>query len=154
MSDGQQSVLEEYSHDCQLVREVNEKHQRFHYEGPLGRVKSFESEEKARLYADVQTVTGGFREEKTGERGVPPAVARAREDVLAAYLVSNPTMGVEWVARAWEIDEDVVRNYCQMVQRRAKEQRSGEERDDIDERIEDHFDRVRERVDEEIDDSE
>jgi len=119
-------VVEEYSHDCQLVREVENGYERYHYEGPLGRVKSFASESKARLYADVQTVIGGFREEKTGERGVPPAVARAREDVLAAYLVSNPSMGVEWVARAWEIDEDHVRNYCQMVQQRAEEQRNDE----------------------------
>jgi hypothetical protein len=35
----------------------------------MGLIKSFENPDKARLYADVQTVTGGFREEKTGERG-------------------------------------------------------------------------------------
>ena len=33
----------------------------------MGLIKSFENPDKARLYADVQTVTGGFREEKTGE---------------------------------------------------------------------------------------
>ena len=28
-----------------------------------------ENPDKARLYADIQTITGGFRNEKIGERG-------------------------------------------------------------------------------------
>lgn len=120
-------VVEEYPHDCRIVREEREgTADLYHYEGPLGHVKAFENPDKARLYADVQTVTGGFREEKTGERGVPPAVARAREDVLMAYLVSNETMGVEWVARFYDIEEDVVRDYVRMVRERAEEQRESE----------------------------
>lgn len=122
-------VIEEYAHSCRIVRQpVKGSEDRFHYEGPLGRVKSFHSPGKARLYADVQTVTGGFREEKTGERGVPPAIARAREDVLMAYLVSNPTMGVEWVAQFFELEEETVRDYVRLVRERAEEQR--EEDDD------------------------
>lgn len=117
-------VVEEYPHGCQIVREADDAgEEQYHYEGPLGRVKSFYSLDRARLYADVHTVTGGFREEKTGERGVPPAVARAREDVLMAYLVSNPTMGVEWVARFYEMPEEKVRTYVEMVRERAAEQR-------------------------------
>lgn len=116
-------VVEEYDHDCRIVRETANGYEQYHYEGALGRIQSFENPGKARLYADVHTVMGGFREEKTGERGVPPSVARAREDVLMAYLVSNPTMGVEWVARFYDIEEDVVRDYVQMVRDRAEEQR-------------------------------
>lgn len=120
-------VVEEYPHSCRIVRErVEDDADRFHYEGPLGQVKSFYSLDKARLYADVHTVTGGFREEKTGERGVPPAVARAREDVVMAYLVSNPTMGIEWVTRAYDLPEDQVRSYVELVQKRAAEMREGE----------------------------
>jgi hypothetical protein len=89
----------------------------------MGRVKRFRSLERAKLYADVQTVMGGFREEKSGERGVPPSVARAREDVLIAYLVANPTMGVTWVARSFDLDEDTVRDYTDMVRKRAEEVR-------------------------------
>lgn len=123
-------VVEEYPHSCRIVRErVENDADRFHYEGPLGRVKSFYSLDKARLYADVHTVTGGFREEKTGERGVPPAVARAREDVVMAYLASNPTMGVKWVARAYDLSEDQVRTYVELVQKRATEMREGENDD-------------------------
>jgi len=123
---GDTEVVEDYSDSLQVVREQREHEDLYHFEGPMGQIKSFYNPDKARLYADVYEVMGGFREEKTGDRGVPPAVARAREDVLAAYLVSNPTMGVEWVARAWEVEEDIVRNYCQMVQDRAEEQRNDE----------------------------
>jgi len=123
-------VVEEYPHSCRIVRErVGDDADRSHYEGPLGRVKSFYSLDKARLYADVHTVTGRFREEKTGERGVPPAVARAREDIVMAYLVSNPTMGMKWVARAYNLPEDKVRSYVELVQKGATEMREGENDD-------------------------
>lgn len=120
-------VVEEYPHRCRIVLEEENGYERYHYEGPLGRVKSFENPDKARLYADVQTVMGGFREEKTGERGVPPAVARAREDVLVAYLVSNETMGTEWVSRSFDLEENEVRQYVRMVRDRAAEQREENE---------------------------
>lgn len=124
-------VVEEYEHNCRIVREyVEGEEDRFHYEGPLGRVKSFYSLDKARLYADVHTVTGGFREEKTGERGIPPTVARAREDVVMAYLVSNPTTGMKWVARAYDLPEEQVRSYVELIQNRATEMRGGETDDD------------------------
>jgi hypothetical protein len=124
-------IVKEYSHGCRIVREQRDDGpDRYHYENPMGRVKSFENPDKARLYADVQDVTGGFREEKTGERGVPPAVARAREDVLMAYLVSNETMGIEWVARFYDTEEDIIRDYVEIVQNRAAEQRAEEDGDD------------------------
>jgi len=117
-------TVEEYAHDCRIVREKREDGEDvYHYEGPLGPVKAFRNPDKARLYADVQTVMGGFREEKTGERGVPPSVARAREDVLIAYLVSNETMGVEWVARAFDISDEEVRTHVDLVGTRAEEER-------------------------------
>lgn len=119
-----EDVIQEYGHGHELVRErVDGDQDKYHYHGPFGRIKSFRDPTKARLYADVQTVTGGFREEKTGERGVPPAVARARQDVLIGYLVSNPTMGVKWVARFYGLQEDVIRDYVEMVRDRAEEKR-------------------------------
>lgn len=122
-------VVEEYAHSCRIVREEREDAEDlYHYEGPLGHVKSFENPGKARLYADVQTVVGGFREEKTGERGVPPAVARSREDVLMAYLAAQPTMSIEWVARHFDLPEDRVRSYIDLMRERAAEQRGKEEK--------------------------
>lgn len=126
-----ETVVEEYPHSCRIVREEREGEEPlYHYEGPLDREKTFRSLSRAKMYADVQTVTGGFREEKTGERGVPPAVARAREDVLIAYHVATPTQGVTWTARAFDLEEDEVRLYVDMVRERADTQRKSEEGDD------------------------
>lgn len=136
MTESDTEVVEEYPHSCRIVREINEgEEDRYHYEGPLGRVKSFYSPEKARLYADVHTVTGGFREEKTGERGVPPAVARAREDVQIAYYVSTPSMGVEWTARFFDVDKDIIRDYVEIVRARAAEVRADKSDEDEDEEM-------------------
>lgn len=120
---GDDDVLEEYDHSCRIVRDDEDGYERYHYEGPLGRVKSFDNPDKARLYADVQTVMGGFREEKTGERGVPPSVARAREDVLMAYLAAQPSMSTEWVARHFDLPEDRVREFIRVLRSRAAEHR-------------------------------
>jgi hypothetical protein len=117
-------VVEEYAHDCRIVRDEENGYVQYHYEGPLGRKKTFEHEGKARLYADVHTVMGGFREEKTGERGVPPAVARAREDVQMAYLAAQPSMSVTYVARQFDLPEERVEEYIEALRDRAEEQRS------------------------------
>ena len=90
----------------------------------MGLIKSFENPDKARLYADVQTVTGGFREEKTGERGVPPAVASSREDVLMAYYAAQPTMSMQWVSAQFDLPEDRVREYVQSLRNRAEQKRA------------------------------
>jgi len=119
------SVIEEYAHGYQIVEEEREgDYNQYHYEGPMGRIKTFENLDKARLYADVHTVTGGFREEKTGERGAPPAVAQSREDVLMAYYAAQPTMSMQWVAAQFDLPEDRVREYVRSLRTRAEQQRS------------------------------
>jgi hypothetical protein len=120
-----ESVIEEYAHSCRIVEEDRDgDYNRYHYEGPMGRIKTFENPDKARLYADVQTVTGGFREEKTGERGAPPAVARSREDVLMAYYAAQPTMSMQWVSAQFDLPEDRVREYVQSLRNRAEQMRN------------------------------
>jgi hypothetical protein len=123
-SDADAELVEDYPHG-KIVREPNSTGaDRYHFEVPLeGRMKSFENPGKARLYADVYAAMGGFREEKTGERGVPPSVARAREDVLMAYLVAQPTMGTTWVARHYDLPEEQIREYVRGVRERAEQQR-------------------------------
>jgi hypothetical protein len=96
---------------------------RYHVADPLEHLKTFDALSKARLYADVYAVVGGFREEKTGERGVPPAVAAARENVLIAYLTAQPTMSLTYTARFFDEPEAVVRRAVNSVQARAAEQR-------------------------------
>ena len=84
---------------------------RYHVEGPVDRLQCFWDLEKARLYCDVYEYVGGFREEKTGERGAPPAVAMAREDVLMAYYAAQPTMSIDRVAGIFDEDPAVIRRY-------------------------------------------
>jgi len=110
-----------------IVREDVAGYERYHVENPLDRMKSFDSLDRARLYADVYTLVGGFREEKTGERGAPPTIAQARQDIQMAYYASTPSMSVEWVARFFDVDEDEVRANLQLVKSKAKQIREEED---------------------------
>jgi len=123
-TDGDGEIVEDYGHG-KIVRDVDASgFEQYHFVVPLeGRMKSFENAGKARLYADVYEAMGGFREEKTGERGVPPSVARAREDVLMAYLTAQPSMSTEWVARHYDLPEEQIREYVRGVRERAEQQR-------------------------------
>jgi hypothetical protein len=118
------TTVAEYEHGTAIV--LDESGQ-YYYVNPMGdRVRAFESESRAQLYADIQTVVDGFREDKTGERGVPPAVARAfDENLLMAYHVATPSMGVTWTARAFGVDEDEVRSAVGVIQDRAETKRDG-----------------------------
>ena len=130
MTDLPNSVIEEYAHGYKIIEEEREgDYNQYHYEGPMGQIKIFENPDKARLYADVYTVTGGFREEKTGERGAPPAVAQSREDVLMAYYAAQPTMSVQWVAAQFDLPEDRVREYVRSLRTRAEQQRADDDQD-------------------------
>lgn len=123
MSDDVEETVADYDH-VTIAREARAgEPDLFHVEDALEHLKTFESQSKAELYADVYTVVGGFREEKTGERGVPPAVAAAREDVLMAYLTAQPTMSLQWTARFFDEDEAVIRQYVNSVQDRAAAER-------------------------------
>lgn len=75
----------------------------------------------------IHIVMGGFREEKTGERGVPPSVARAREDVIMAYLAAQPSMSMEWVARHFDLLEGQVREYIESLRDRAAKKREADD---------------------------
>lgn len=41
-----------------------------------------------------------------------------------AYLASNPTMGVEWVARHFDLPDQEVRGYIRSLRNRAEQQRA------------------------------
>ena len=126
----QQTVIEEYTFGYQIVEENREGGpNKYHYEGPMGQIKTFENPDKARLYADVYTVTDGFREEKTGERGAPPAVAQSREDVLMAYYAAQPTMSMQWVTAQFDLPEERVREYVRSLRTRAEQQRADDDQD-------------------------
>lgn len=127
MDDGvEREVFEEYPHNCRIVRKINEDGPDvFNFSGPLRFIKSFENPDKARLFADVYEIVDGFREEKTGERGAPPAVAQAGQNVQIAYYVSQPTMSVEWAAGQYGISEEQVRRVVDLIREQAAEMREG-----------------------------
>ena len=123
-------VVEDYGDGTQIVREQDgDGYERFHFDSPLERMKTFETLQSARIYADVYEVMGGFREEKTGERGVPPSIARARHDVLVAYLACQPSMSITWAARHFGVDEEEIKQYMTMVRERAAASRQETEKE-------------------------
>lgn len=117
-----ENIIEEYPDGCQIVHEERNYPDLYHFERPDRRLKSFKNPEKGRLYADVYELAGGFYEDNTGTRGVPPAVARSRDDIRMAYFVAS--MSVTYAARAFEIEVDSVLDHVQSVRDRADEQRS------------------------------
>jgi len=120
--------VEDYRGDYRIVREDRERGaDLYHFMGPLGHIKAFEDPAKARLFADVFEVSGGFREEKTGERGAPPAVAQAGQNVQIAYYVSMPTMSVQWAAGQFGLSEEEVRDVADLIQEKATTKREESE---------------------------
>lgn len=84
------------------------------------KIPEFDAEDTARLWVDVYFDVGGFREEKTGDRGVPPEVAAAGKDTLVAYLVTQRGMSTTWATRFFDISRETVHSYCSRVRSRAR----------------------------------
>lgn len=119
----EETVLEEYPADTRIVETVNDYGHTYQFEAPAHEGKEFDNPDLARLYADVYFVVDAFREEKSGERGVPPAVAMDGKDTIVAYLVTLPGTSVEWVSRMYGISEGTVRTYLSRVRQRGEDAR-------------------------------
>lgn len=122
MSDDRETVIEEYGQDCRIVREERNYPDQYHFECPKGRMRTFENPHEARLYADLYTITGGFNEEQTGRRGVPPTIARASEEIRMTYLAVQ--MSISYAAGAFDVDESVVNDAVNRIHAKADQQRS------------------------------
>lgn len=83
--------------------------------------------EKARLYGDVYHLVGGLSEEKNGDRDVPLSVESAGEDVVTAYMMAQPEMNAESVARRYDLSEQEVKDHVRAVRERAEEARQDDE---------------------------
>jgi hypothetical protein len=121
MNDTQETVVEEYEQGYRVVREDRNYPDLYHFEGPKGRVKSFENPHEARLYADMYVITGGFNEKQTGNRGVPPAIVSASEEIRMTYLAVQ--MSIPYAARAFAVQESVVRDAVDRTHARAGKER-------------------------------
>ncbi|MFC6864749.1 hypothetical protein ACFQGE_14935 [Halomicroarcula sp. GCM10025817] len=122
MSDNRETVIEEYGNDCRIVHEERNYPDLYHVLGSAGQMKSFENLHAARLYADVYTILGGFDEKQTGKRGIPPAIARASEELRMTYFAVQ--MSVTYAALAFEVDDLVIHDAIERVHARAESQRS------------------------------
>lgn len=83
---------------------------------------TFETLDIAELYADVYFDVEGFRDEKTGERGIPPEVARAGTDTIAAYLRTQGK-STEFLMDWLGVKRETIHSYLSRVRSRAKEKR-------------------------------
>ena len=123
----EETVIEAYGDGHRIVREERLHPDAYHFDGPDGRIASFELPQAARLYADLYALTGGFDEKQTGKRGVPPSIVRADEDVRITYLAVR--FSVTYAARAFEVDESAARDAVDRVHARATELRSRADED-------------------------
>jgi hypothetical protein len=79
--------------------------------------------QQAEDLAAVAILTG-FREEKTGRRGIPPSVAAAGMPEQVTYMFAHPDNGVnsaEWFEGAYGIDRETVYAYVSRVRSEAEE---------------------------------
>ncbi|ELZ44862.1 hypothetical protein C463_07897 [Halorubrum californiense DSM 19288] len=117
-----ETVVEAYDDGHRIVREERNRPDAYHFDGPDGRIASFEIPQAARLYADLYALTGGFDEAQTGRRGVPPLIVGADEEIRMTYLTVR--LSVTYAARAFDVDESVVRDAVDEIHARGSELRS------------------------------
>lgn len=84
---------------------------------------TFEELDSAELWVDVYFAVGGFVEDDTGGRGVPPEVAAAGKEVLTAYLMTRPEADVESVADFFDVSKNTIYSYLSRARSRGKDAR-------------------------------
>jgi len=82
---------------------------------------TFTNKGKAEMYADVFVAVGGFREEKTGRRGIPVEVFRDGTEATIAYLTTQRGMSMDWITSTFDIDRQRVYEYRSRIRKRAGE---------------------------------
>lgn len=122
-TDGE-AVYEEYIKDVRILEvESTDDGPRYRFEAPKHPGLEFETAEKATLYADVYFDTNGFREEGTGEIGIPPAIVQSGMDVITAYMLAQPETSKDWVASFFGATHEEIDTYVSWVRARADEVR-------------------------------
>lgn len=114
------TVVEEYVLDVR-IRELtaDDGGHAYRFEAPEHCGKTFDDLETARIYADAYFAANGFREEGTGDLGVPPEVLAAGKDVTVAYLLTRPDTSKIWVASYYGTTPQYVEQWLDWTRRRA-----------------------------------
>jgi hypothetical protein len=121
-----ESVHRDYVLDVCIVERTTERDDTvYRFEAPQHEGIEFEDPEAAELYADVYFDVNGFQEAGTGDRGVPPEIIQAGRDTLVGYFLTQPNVGVEWVASYYGEKPEKIDRYANRVQKRAMKIRAG-----------------------------
>lgn len=118
-----ETVYREYIKNVRILEIESPADTRYRFEAPKHPGMEFETTEKATLYADVYFDTNGFREEGTGEIGIPPAIVQSGMDVIASYMLAQPETSKEWVASFFGSTHEEIDTYVSWVRNRAEEVR-------------------------------
>jgi hypothetical protein len=110
--------------DVRIVTVHDAEATRYRFEAPEHVDVEFEAADTAELYADVYFDVNGFREEGTGDIGVPPEIVQAGKDTLAAYLLTQPHTTRSWVASFYGTRHETLDRYVSWVRDRAEELRA------------------------------
>ncbi len=123
------TVEKDYGHDIRVLRvDRGDERPLYRFDAPLYTPKDsdntpeWESPELAKLYADTYVAVGGFREEKTGRRGIPPEVERDGREAVVAYLTTQDGMSTEWISTFYGLDRERIYEYRSRIRARAEEQ--------------------------------
>jgi hypothetical protein len=122
--DSQAEIHREYVADVSIVELGGGEESRYRFEAPEHVVIEFSDAGTAELYADVYFDVNGFREEGTGDIGVPPEIVQAGKDTLAAYLLTQPHTSTGWIASFYGKNPEQIDRYVAWVQERAAEIRA------------------------------
>jgi hypothetical protein len=124
-------LYREYVADVRIVELDAGEKSRYRFEAPEHVGIEFSDAEMAALYADVYFDVNGFREEGTGEIGVPPELVQAGKDTLAAYLLTQPHTTVDWIASFYGKKPGQIERYIDWVRERAEEMRAEARRQNV-----------------------
>lgn len=92
----------------------------YRFDAPQHEPVTFADPEHAELYAAVYFAVDGFRAETVGRKGVPLAVARADDAVIAAYtLAAWDGTSRKWLTRTFGVDHEQVQTWLDAVRERA-----------------------------------
>lgn len=123
-------VVEEYVSDVRIVT-VPADGDRYRFEAPLHTEVTFDDPDLARLYADVYFDVNGFREDGSGDQGIPIEIVQAGKDTLAAYLLTQPHTDRQWVASFYGTRPAEIDRYADWVSERAEEIRATARREGV-----------------------
>lgn len=114
-----EKTIESYMKRVSIIESTADGDTIYRFEAPGHCVVTFEDLDMARLYADVYFDVNGFREEETGDYGIPPVIVQGGKDTLAAYLLTCPGVDIYWVASFLGVDQTKAERYVSWVRNRA-----------------------------------